>query len=116
MGAPPPSFLCPPAHDLGASSAGLVYGGPDGATALMLTHDMPQVIERINGFFGWAAIGRIRILQRPLTPPRRKAPPRLRALTNAEEAELSEVLRPVEGTALGAALEKLGRAVLAKSR
>ena len=88
----------------------------DGATALMLTHDMPQVIERINGFFGWAAVGRIRILQRPLTPPRRKVPPRLRALTSAEEAELSDVLRPVEGTALGAALEKLGRAVLAKSR
>ncbi len=88
----------------------------DGATAMMLTHDMPQVIERINGFFGWAAVGRIRILQRPLTPPRRRAPPPLRSLTGAEEAELSARLEPVAGTPLGAALEKLGRAVIARTR
>lgn len=88
----------------------------DGATALLLTHDMDQVVERINTFFGWGAIGRIRILQRPLSRPKRTPPRRPRALTSQEEAELSAKLQGVEGTRLGEALEKLGRAVLAKSR
>ncbi|MCA1297797.1 DUF721 domain-containing protein [Stappia indica] len=87
----------------------------DGATALLLTHDMPQVIERINGFFGWAAVGRIRILQRPVTPPRSHAPPKLRALTEAEEGRLADRLAPLKGSRLGEALEKLGRAVIARS-
>ncbi|WP_208987016.1 DUF721 domain-containing protein [Stappia sp. TSB10P1A] len=88
----------------------------DGATALLLTHEMPQLVERINGFFGWAAVERIRILQRPVTDRRRKPPPKLRPLTGAEEAELAERLVAVEGTPLGAALERLGRAVLARTR
>lgn len=88
----------------------------DGATALMLTHDMPQVIERINGFFGWAAIGRIRILQGPVSPPKRNRPPKLRELTSEEEADLKRTIAGVEGDKLQAALEKLGRAVLAKTR
>ncbi|WP_093810463.1 DUF721 domain-containing protein [Stappia sp. ES.058] len=88
----------------------------DGATALMLTHDMPQVIERINGFFGWAAIGRIRILQGPVSHPKRPRPPKLRDLTSEEEAELKRTISGVGETRLQAALEKLGRAVLAKTR
>ncbi|MCC4244067.1 DUF721 domain-containing protein [Stappia indica] len=88
----------------------------DGATALLLTHEMPQLVERINGFFGWAAVERIRILQRPVTDRRRQPPPKLRPLTGEEEAELHERLAPVEGTPLGAALERLGRAVLARTR
>lgn len=88
----------------------------DGATALLLTHEMPQLVERINGFFGWAAVERIRILQRPVTDRRRKPPPKPRPLTSAEEAELAERLVAVEGTPLGAALARLGRAVLARTR
>ncbi|MAA96906.1 MAG: hypothetical protein CMN87_14490 [Stappia sp.] len=88
----------------------------DGATALLLTHDIGQVVERINTFFGWGAIGRIRILQRPLTPPKRTPPRKPRPLTADEEAELSDKLAGVGNTKLGAALEKLGRAVLAKTR
>jgi hypothetical protein len=88
----------------------------DGATALLLTNEVPQVIERINGFFGWAAIGRIRILQRPLTPPKRTPPKKPRPLTAEEERELEAKLAAVRGTRLGEALEKLGRAVIAKTR
>lgn len=88
----------------------------DGATALFLAHDLDQVIERINGFFGWSAIGRIRILQRPLSPPRRVAPKPLRPLSAAEERDLAQRIAPLDGTRLGAALERLGRAVLARKR
>jgi len=88
----------------------------DGATALLLTHDMPQVVERINGFFGWAAVSRLRILQRPLTPRRVTAPPPLRPLTESEEADLAARIAGVSDTRLAAALDKLGRAVVARRR
>jgi hypothetical protein len=88
----------------------------DGATALLLTHDADQVVERINTFFGWGAIGRIRILQRPLSPAKRKRPAKPRPLTAEEETELAGKLADVGNARLEAALEKLGRAVIAKAR
>ena len=88
----------------------------DGATALLLSHDMPQVIARINGFFGWAAVARIRIIQRPVSRRQSRRPPDLRALTKEEEASLTTQLSGVTDQRLAAALMKLGHAVKAKRR
>ncbi len=88
----------------------------DGATALFLSHDLPQVIERINGFFGWAAVGRIRIMQRPVQPPRRRLRPVLRPLSPSEEAEIEAKVAPVTNPRLREALSRLGRAVVARNR
>jgi len=38
----------------------------EGPAALEVQHQAPQIIERINTYFGFAAIGEIRILQAPL--------------------------------------------------
>ncbi len=38
----------------------------EGPAALEVQHQAPQIIERINSYFGFAAIGEIRILQAPL--------------------------------------------------
>lgn len=87
----------------------------DGPTALMLSHDSPQVIERINTFYGWAAIGRIKILQKPVSvkrPPVRKT---LRSLTKSEEQKLDARLETVENDRLRTALKKLGAQVIAKN-
>lgn len=88
----------------------------DGATALFLSHELPVVIERINAFFGWAAVGRIRIVQRPVTARRRQRPPRLRDLTAQEEHELAGKVGTIANPKLRQALEQLGRAVIAKNR
>lgn len=88
----------------------------DGATALMLSHETQVVVERINSFFGWAAIGRIRIVQRPVAARRRSPLPSLRKLTPQEEVELSGKVRAVANPALKQALERLGRAVIARNR
>ncbi|WP_428688121.1 DUF721 domain-containing protein [Roseibium sp.] len=87
----------------------------DGATAMMLSHDSGQVIERINTFYGWCAVGRIKILQKPVQTkpsPRRRE---LRPLTPREEEKLEESLEGVENDRLRQALKKLGAQVIARN-
>ncbi len=81
--------------------------------ALTLQHLEPQVIERINTFFGYRAVARLAMRQGPL-PPRRTPPaaPKLRPLTPDEEAELAGRLAAVADPVLREAMERLGRAVL----
>lgn len=39
----------------------------EGPAALEVQHSAPQIMERINGYFGYKAIGSVRILQAPMT-------------------------------------------------
>ncbi|NVK35097.1 MAG: DUF721 domain-containing protein [Rhodobacteraceae bacterium] len=86
----------------------------DGATAMILSHEMPQVIERLNTFFGWAAIGRIKILQKPVRVRRRKTLPPKRELTDAETSRLEQQVAGVEDNRLREALTKLGQEVIGR--
>ncbi len=83
----------------------------EGPTALFLQHDAPRLIERINVFLGWAAVGRIKIVQRPLVHRPQAKKRSIRALTKSEEADLEAELTGIEAEPLKAALERLGRAV-----
>lgn len=88
----------------------------DGATALFLSHELPTLIDRINAYFGWAAVGRIKIVQRPVVARKKADPAPLRELTRDEEDELSKKVSEVTAPHLRRALERLGRAVIAKNR
>lgn len=81
-----------------------------GAHALDLQHAAPIILERINGLYGFAAIGRLTIRQGPVEPRDKKtrppaAPPAPRHLTLGLDAIADEALRD--------ALDRLGRAVAA---
>ena len=81
-----------------------------GAAALELQHSEPQILERINGFFGYAAVSRLHLLQAPL--PRssaRPAPPANRSVSDAEEIEIAQAVRDIRDPGLRAALGSLGR-------
>jgi hypothetical protein len=86
--------------------------------ALEVQHLEPLLLERINGFFGYRAVGRIVLQQGPLPALRRPAGGRGQmpvegapaALDRALAAKLSTVTDPE----LRAALEDLGRALRAK--
>ena len=68
------------------------------------------MIERINGYLGYRAVARLRLQQGPVS--RAKARPRPPArLTPAQEAELKARVAGLADAELGAALERLGRAV-----
>jgi hypothetical protein len=86
----------------------------DGPLALELQHAAPQIIDRINGYFGYAAVARLRIVQGPLPHRAPPAPPSPRRLDGAEARALQERVAPVGDTALREALERLGKAILTK--
>jgi hypothetical protein len=83
----------------------------EGARALFLTHAQGELIQRINGFFGYPAIRQIRIVQKPVTPLhkyRRKPRP----LSSSQAARLDALVHDIENDKLNAALDRLGRAVI----
>jgi hypothetical protein len=84
--------------------------------ALDLQHRAPLVIERINLFFGHAAVTRLVLVQGPLplaAPPRPGAPAPLSA---EEAAALDARLAAIVDPELRAALAALGRLVLSAGR
>ena len=84
------------------------------AAALSVQHREPQILERINSFFGYGAVARLALVQGPLPErgqARRRTP---RALTAAETASLSRRISQVSDPGLKSALERLGAAILAE--
>jgi hypothetical protein len=94
--------------------AGVLYLKVDGPRAIFVQHELPQIMERINAFLGYAAIGQVRIVQKPVARRRKAAAPPTRLLGPEAEAELSGALAEVADDKLRAALDQLGRGVLAK--
>ena len=79
--------------------------------ALELQHIAPQIIARINGFFGFRAVADLRYAQGPIPPqrrPRRVTPPRL---SDVDEAALRRTVGDMGDSDLQQALLRLGRAV-----
>lgn len=84
----------------------------EGAAALRLQHETSEIIARVNGFLGFSAIGRVRIVQKPVATSGPRARPRPRPLSREENTRLARVVDGVEDEGLRAALERLGRSVL----
>lgn len=80
-----------------------------------LQHLAPLVLERVNGYFGYRAIDRLRLQQGPIRPAPGGGPPP-RPLGAAEEAELQRRLSGISDEALRGALERLGRALQGRAR
>lgn len=96
--------------EAGGLEPGVLTIACEGARALFLSHAQGELIQRINGFFGFPAIRQIRIVQKPVMPP---APPRrrLKPLSSAEKSHLAELTSGIENEPLKAAIERLGKAV-----
>jgi hypothetical protein len=85
-----------------------------GGRALELQHLEPQLLDRIATFFGYRAVQRISLVQGPLPPRSDPALPKLRALDANEETALAADLETTADPGLRRALDRLGRAVLAR--
>ena len=84
----------------------------DGAHAPLIQHLTPMIVERVNRFFGYAAINRIVFRQgRPPLPAARPARPDLRPVPK----ELGEGLREIADPELRACLESLAAQIAASS-
>jgi hypothetical protein len=82
--------------------------------ALELQHRAPQIIERINVFFGRPVITRLALVQGPLPLPSSPDMPHLRPLSAGELKAIDERLAEVGDPELRDALARLGRAVSAR--
>ena len=80
----------------------------EGPVALEIQHLSGVIIERVNRFFGWRAVGRIQIRQAPLTRQAKKAPP---APDPEVVARLAAGMSDIGDEALRDALARLGASV-----
>jgi hypothetical protein len=96
----------------GRKSAGVLTLLVDGAHAPLIQHLTPMIVERVNRFFGHAAINRIVFRQgKPPAPPPAPQRPDLRPVPK----ELGEGLREIADPELRACLESLASQIAASS-
>jgi len=80
----------------------------EGPAALEIQHLSAVILERINRFFGWQAIGRIALRQAPL---RRREQPRPREPDPVAAARIAEAMPDVKDEDLRQALARLAAAI-----
>jgi len=93
----------------GKRSEGVLNLMVDGAHAPMMQHVAPAIVERVNRFFGYAAVARIAMRQGQMAPraPKRAAPAGLRPVP----AALGDSLRTIADPELRDCLAALAGAV-----
>ena len=83
-----------------------------GAHAVVMQHILPEIVERVNRFFGYPAVARVAIRQGEVDrPAARAAPPSLRPVP----VELGRELKDIADPELKAVLESLAAGVAAAS-
>jgi len=102
----PESIRFPP----GSRSGGVLNLVVEGAHAAVMQHVAPEIVERVNRFFGYQAVIRVRFRQGLVQLARKAQPPRTSA-ARPVPAELGESLREVADPELRACLEALARSL-----
>ncbi len=81
----------------------------EGPMALEIQHSSDVLLQRVNRFFGWSAVGRLALRQAPLS--RRDRPKRVPAPDPKAVAKVAETLSAIEDEELRAALARLGASI-----
>jgi hypothetical protein len=81
----------------------------EGPMALEIQHASDVILQRVNRFFGWSAVGRLALRQAPLS--RRDRSKASHAPDAKAVAEVAETLSSVEDEQLRAALARLGASI-----
>jgi hypothetical protein len=85
----------------------------EGAHAAMMQHVIPEIVERVNRFFGYSAVARVKIrhgaVNRKPTPPTAKAPPMLKPVSFELGDSLKEIGDPELAAVLGSLAKSLAK-------
>lgn len=101
----PERIVWPRSEPKERKSDGVLVVRVEPAFALDLQYEAPVLIERINGYFGYGAIGRLRIVKGPTGNKPRKAP---RPPVAVDPEAIGKQLAGIDDDRLKAALSKLG--------
>ncbi len=82
-----------------------------GALAMEIQHLETQIVERINAYYGYKAVDRLKMIQGPLPKRAEKEETQLPPLDTQEEKALQDRLSSVGDDDLKEALDRLGQAV-----
>ena len=81
----------------------------EGPMALEIQHSSDAILQRVNRFFGWNAVGKIALRQAPLSRP--KVRKTVKPLDPAAVAREAGELATIEDDALREALARLGASI-----
>jgi hypothetical protein len=102
----PIRYSPPRGENAGGGTLTIRVSGP---AALELQHRMPQIIERVNTYFGYRAVERVKMMQGDVTRPERP----VKRPENVPEGEIrpdsEKVIGEIEDPALRETLLRLGR-------
>lgn len=98
--------------DEDAFEPGILLVACEPSAALFFQHQQSQLIERINMYFGFQAIARVKILQKPVLSVNPSSKAEKAELSSLQVGRLSDLVAGVEDPELRATLEKLGKGVL----
>lgn len=82
--------------------------------ALFFQHEQAPLMERINVFFGFEAIGRIRILQKAVMTEKKSEPAMTPKVSQADATRLASILDEIDDPDLKETLQKLGQGVFSR--
>lgn len=88
----------------------------EGMAALHIQHETTEIIGRANAFLGFGAIGRIRIVQKPVNSQQKPPLPAPKPLNASQKSHLADLVADVEDEELRASLERLGASVIGSKR
>lgn len=81
------------------------------AHAPLIQHVIPEIIERVNRFFGYNAVARVKIRQGVVQPPRDTRKPKAAPSLKPIPMELGDSLRDIGDPELRTVLESLARSL-----
>ena len=95
----------------GEKSEGILQLVVKPAHAPLIQQVIPEIIERVNRFFGYNAVARAKIRQGAVTPPKTDEPPKPPPSLKAIPMELGDSLRDIGDPELRVVLESLARSI-----
>ncbi|NDW03488.1 DUF721 domain-containing protein [Jiella pacifica] len=82
--------------------------------ALRLQHQTGEILSRVNGFFGFHAVAKIRLVQKPVAQPKKDLRPRTRSLGVDEKARIADMVARIDDPKLKSALAAYAEATLGR--
>jgi hypothetical protein len=84
----------------------------DQSAALHIQHSTAAIVSRVNAFFGYAAVDRIRIVQKPVVKMDRRNKPKRGNLSEKDLNHIASMTSSIEDEGLRKALEQLGLSIV----